>query len=162
MIYASKILVPSDFSEASREALDYAVQLGTRLGAEVDVIHVWEPPHSTDSRSDLLTEFVRSDAGHKMLDILGGLEERSLVEAHGRVAPGARRDVPDAIVDAVESGHYDLVVMATHGRDRFSLVLRRGVADEVIRRAGCPVVTVRAPEPPPAAAEPPTAVSYPW
>jgi nucleotide-binding universal stress UspA family protein len=51
--------------------------------------------------------------------------------------------------------------MATHGRDRFSLVLRRGVADEVIRRAGCPVVTVRAPVPPPAT-ESPVAVSYPW
>jgi nucleotide-binding universal stress UspA family protein len=160
MISASKILVPSDFSEESREALDYAVELGARLGAEVDVLHVWEPPRSTDSRSDLLTEFVRSDAGHKMLDVLGTLEQRSDLEAHGRVAPGARRDVPAAIVDAVESGHYDLIVMATHGRDRLSLILRRGVADEVIRRASCPVVTVRAPSPP--ILDPPMAVGVPW
>jgi|SRR6185437_4874197 len=149
MISANKILVPFDFSDESREALAYAAELGARLGAEVDVLHVWEPPHVANSRMDLLTEFVQSDAGHKMMDVLGSLEQRTSVETHGRVAQGKRRDVPEAIVDAAESGHYDLLVMATHGRDRLSLLLRHGVADEVIRHAPCPVITVRATPPTP-------------
>ena len=163
MISASKILVPSDFTDASQEALDYAEELGSRLGAEVDVLHVWQPPRDPDSHADLLAEFVQSDAGHKMLDVLGTLEQHAAVETHGRVAKGTRRDVPEAIVDAVESGHYDLVVMATHGRNRLSLALRRGVADEVIRRAPCPVITVRAtPPPPPPEVGLPIEVTLPW
>ncbi len=41
MISANKILVPFDFSDEAREALTYAAELGARLGAEVDVLHVW-------------------------------------------------------------------------------------------------------------------------
>jgi len=163
MVSSNKILVPLDFSDASREALDYAAALGVRLGAEVDVIHVWEPPHPADSRADLLTEFAQSDEGHMMLDVLGSLEQRTEVEAHVRVAQGTRRDVPEAIVDAVEIGHYDMVVMATHGRNRLSLALRSSVADEVIRRAPCPVITVRATPPPPLPeGDLPIEMTFPW
>ncbi len=112
---------------------------------------------------DLLTEFAQSDAGHRMIDVLGSLEHETHVEAHGRVAQGKRRDVPYAIVDAAESGHYDLLVMATHGRDRLSQVLRRSVADEVIRHAPCPVITLRAtPPPPPPYFQPQINVTLPW
>lgn len=139
----SKILVPVDFSESSRGALEYAVTLGARFGAEVDVLHVWHPPYQMGSKQDLLTEFVRSDAGHKMMEWLASFDLRSDVEAHGRLATGVRSDVPDAIVNVVESGAYDLVVMATHGRDGLSQLLRSSVAEKVVRRSPCPVVTVR-------------------
>jgi universal stress protein A len=162
MISTSKILVPVDFSEASREALAYATELGARLGAEVDVLHVFQPEGHPISRMDLLAEFVRSDAGHEMMGVLGSLEQEGRVEAHGRVAQGGRRDVPEAIVDAVQSGHYDLLVMATHGRDRLSLALRRGVTNEVIRRAPCPVVAVRGTPPPSPSVDPLIAISLPW
>jgi universal stress protein A len=140
----SKILVPVDFSDSSREALEYAATLGARFGAEVDVLHVWRPPHGASRAPDLLSEFARSDAGHKMMEWLASFELRSDFEPHGRLATGARGDVPDAIVNVAESGDYDLVVMATHGRHGLSLLLRSSVAEAVVRRAACPVVTVRA------------------
>jgi hypothetical protein len=78
------------------------------------------------------------------MDWLATCEMRGDVEAHGRVAPGSRRAVPDAIVETVASGAYDLVVMATHGRHGLGHFLRGSVTENVIRRAPCPVVTVRA------------------
>ena len=81
-----------------------------------------------------------------MMEWLVSFELRSDVEAHGRLAMGVRGDVPDAIVTAVASGAYDLVVMATHGRDGLSLLLRSSVTQSVVRRAPCPVVTLRSAE----------------
>jgi nucleotide-binding universal stress UspA family protein len=151
----SKILVPVDFSDSSRAALDVATSLGSRLGAAVDVLYVWPTQHGAESKKDLLLDFMRSDPGHTMMDWLADCEVRGDVEAHGRVAPGSRRAVPDAIVEAVENGAYDLVVMATHGRHGLSLLWKPSVTEEVMRRAPCPVLTVRAPEddtpPPPSA-----------
>jgi len=142
----SKILVPVDFSDSSRAALEYAEALGARFGAEVDVLHVWKPSGRADSKDDLLGEFARSEAGRTMIDWLVSFELRSDVEAHARLATGVRSDVPDAIVATVQSGGYDLVVMATHGRRGMSLLLRSSVTEKVVSRAPCPVVTLRAKE----------------
>jgi nucleotide-binding universal stress UspA family protein len=142
----SKILVPVDFTDSSRAALEYAATLGARLGAEIDVLHVWQPPRAAGSEEELLVEFERSDAGHKMMEWLVSLELRSDVEPHGRLATGVRSGVPDAIVAAAESGAYDLVVMATHGRQGLSLLFRSSVTEKVVSRAPCPVVTLRATE----------------
>ena len=119
--------------------------LGSRLGAEVDVFHVWRPEHAA-SKEEVLTEFMQSDAGHDMMACLASFEVRGDVIAHGRIAQGVRSQVPDAIVEAVESCAYDLVVMATHGRQGLSLLLRSSVTETVMRRAPFPVITVRAPD----------------
>jgi nucleotide-binding universal stress UspA family protein len=140
----SKILVPVDFTASSRVALEYAATLGARFGAEVDMLHVWRPPHAESSKQDLLADFVQTDEGHKMMEWLASFELRSDVEAHGRLAPGSRGDVPEAIVEAARRGSYDLVVMATHGRHGLGHMLRGSVTENVIRRAPCPVVTLRA------------------
>jgi nucleotide-binding universal stress UspA family protein len=140
----NKILVPVDFTASSRVALDYAVTLGARFGAEIHLLHVWRPSHETTTKEELLSDFARADEGHKMMAWLASFEPRSDVEAHGRVAPGARSDVPEAIVETAESGAYDLVVMATHGHHGLVHFLRGSVTENVIRRAPCPVVTVRA------------------
>lgn len=142
----SKILVPVDFSASSRAALDYAELLGARFGAEVDVLHVWSPVDEAGTKTELLTEFMRTDAGHKMMEWLASFELRSHVEAHGRLAPGVPGDVPDAIIEAVETGAYDLIVMGTHGRQGLSHLLRSSVAEKVMNRAPCPVLTVHAPD----------------
>jgi nucleotide-binding universal stress UspA family protein len=140
----SKILVPVDFTASSRAALEYAATLGARFGAEIDMLHVWRPPRVESSTHDLLADFVQTDDGHKMMEWLASFELRSDVEAHGRLAPGNRSEVPEAIVEAVLIGAYDLVVMATHGRHGLGHLLRGSVTENVIRRAPCPVVTVRA------------------
>lgn len=147
-----KILVPVDFTESSRSALELAATLGSRLGATVDMLHVWPVQREPGSRQELLLDFVRSDPGHTMMEWLASCEQRGDLDAHGRVATGERGAITDTIVETVKTGDYDLVVMATHGRQGLSLLLRGSVADEVVKRAPCPVLTVRAAdeeEPPP-------------
>jgi universal stress protein A len=141
----SRILVPVDFTESSRAALEYAALLGSRLGAEVDMLHVWRPEHAA-SKEEVLSEFMQSDAGHDMMEWLASCEVRGDVVTHGRIAEGAHSQIPDAIVEVVESCAYDLVVMATHGRQGLSLLLRGSVTEKVVRRAPCPVITIRAPD----------------
>lgn len=144
----NRILVPVDFSETSPAALKCAAELGARTGAEIDVMYVWRPPSEASSRKELLTEFTRSEAGHRMMEWLGLFKMRNHVEVHGRLAWGARADVPEAIVRAAEVGGYDLVVMAIHGHQGFWHNLMGGITEEVLRRAPCPVVTIRVEDPP--------------
>ena len=137
-----RILVPVDFSEPSRAALEYAAVLGAELGAEVDVLHVFSRGDDAGTSGSLLADFARSDAGHTMVEWLASCEKHGVAAVHGRLAPGERGDVPSTIVEVAD--HYDLIVMGTHGRHGLARVLFGRVADSVARRARCPVVTVNA------------------
>lgn len=142
----SKILVPVDFSESSRAALDYAAVLAERLGAELDVLHVWRPEAVPSSSVELLSDFAQSDPGHKMIEWLTACDERTFVTTHGRIAAADRAEVPDAIVDVVESGAYDLIVMGASQHGLLTHLFKGSTAEKVRQRAPCPVVTVRAPD----------------
>lgn len=139
-----RILVPVDFSDSSRAALHYAAMLGAEVGASVDVLHVWGSRDDVDSGTGLLVEFAKSGEGRKMMEWLASFEQCSSVEACGRVVPGGEADVPDAILQEVEVGGFDLVVMGAHGHPGFWHHLMGGVTDDIVRRAPCPVLTVRA------------------
>jgi nucleotide-binding universal stress UspA family protein len=146
-----KILVPIDLSEASRRALEHALQLGKVCAAQVDLLHVWEPPN-----------YVTPDV---MLAMPGfnavSLEEFSVREArksmqifleqadHPDLSPSTRIDSgePSAtILRAVREGGYDLVVMATHGRSRLHRFFLGSVAQRVVSQSPVPVLTIRGPE----------------
>lgn len=143
----NRILVPVDFSDPSRAALEYATFLGAQFSASVDVLHVWRPPEDVDSKTGLLVEFARSDEGHKMMEWLASCEHRSRVEARGCVVPGGEADVPDAILREVTVGDYDLVVMGAHPHQGLWHLIMGSVTDEIVKRASCPVLTVRADDP---------------
>jgi nucleotide-binding universal stress UspA family protein len=145
----NRILVPVDFSDTSRAALRYAAELGAEVGAQVDVLHVWHPPEDVGSKTALLVEFARSDEGHKMMEWLAGVEKDIQLEAHGRLVPGGEAEVPDAILQEVQAGDYDLVVMGTHAHQGFWRQLLGGVTEEIVRRATCPVLTIRTEDYPP-------------
>jgi universal stress protein A len=142
----SRILVPVDFSSCSRAALEYAAFLASRLGAAIDVLHVWEPPtfFSADvmitegDRERTLAEFVRSHAGQRMEELLASIE-RLGVRVRGRLATGSP---VDTIVASASDG-YDVIVIGTHGHTGLRHLIAGNVTEKVVRRAPCPVVTVR-------------------
>ena len=76
-----------------------------------------------------------------MAELLGRLEPSELA-TESRIEAGEPVDV---IVQLAEQTPYDLVVMGTHGRTGLSRVIIGSTAERVVRRAPCPVVTVRAP-----------------
>jgi nucleotide-binding universal stress UspA family protein len=137
----NRILVPMDFSESSRAALEVAKNFGELFGAEIDILHVWRPPEEVSSSRDLLVEFEKSDAGCQMKDVLASLEGQDTIEVRGCLAPGGYRDVPEAILKVAER-EYDLVVLGAHEHHGLSRLLRRGAVEKIMSQAPCPVLAV--------------------
>ena len=143
-----KILVPTDFSAHADEAFRVAHTLARATGAEVIVFHVARPPA------------VASEGGQFLADPEEG-EAVNLWERFQGVqsaAPGVRvqhqvivADRPGAgpVLEILEKQGCDLIVMGTHGRSWLKQRLFGSVTEEVVRRARCPVMVVKAPDPAP-------------
>jgi nucleotide-binding universal stress UspA family protein len=146
-----RILVPVDFSACSRTAVEYAAVLARQFRASVDLLHIWEPPQYVDPEgfafavapSDgSLVEFSRSQAGREMDRLLTELHRYEVRQVGGRIETG---EAVEEILKVLADGKYDLAVMGTHGRTGLAHLLMGSVAEKVMRRAPCPVLTVRAP-----------------
>jgi nucleotide-binding universal stress UspA family protein len=145
-----RILVPTDFSEHSRRAMEYALSLAQRMGASVDLLHVWEPPvHIAPDalmmmpgwEDSSVEKYGLAHAGHQ-LHHWAEPYTSGLVPVQVRL----ERGIPaDTILRTAERG-YDLVVMGTRGRTGLARLLMGSVAQKVSARASCPVMTVRGPE----------------
>jgi nucleotide-binding universal stress UspA family protein len=137
---APKILYPTDFSTMGQAALDMATSLARDRGAKLLIVHVEEPPMAygggelyygieEPDRKELqrmLSEVVPIDASV-------GYEHRLLLGSPA-----------SAIVHLAEKEGVDMIVMPTHGRTGLSRLLMGSVAEEVVRKAKCPVLTVKA------------------
>jgi len=144
-----QILVPVDFSEPSRAALDYAATLARAFGATLDVLHVWETPSFAPRGSDVvsvgagelsLDDLIRRNAGEALDAFVEEARKRGIGV---RAARAERGLAAHAIVDAAKIGNYDLIVIGTHGRTGLPRVLLGSVAENVVRHAHCPVLSVR-------------------
>lgn len=143
----SRILVPIDLSEGSGGLIDYALQLAKPFNASIDVINVWEPPQYV--APDLLVaapgwnaqslEAMAMETARKDLEALMRKFESPPVPIKYRVEVG---EPASTVVHAAEQGNYDLIVMGTHGRRGVSRLLMGSVAQKVVARAHCPVVTL--------------------
>ena len=147
-----RILAPMDFSEASREALRYAVMLAERLDANLEVLHVWEPsPYVSPSALVWLQGEQQSFWEHVERDLSRRLRAWVVEIADGKTSHISTRVeagyTSQAILKAAEQGRFDLIVMGTHGRAGLSHLLLGSVAQRVSRLAPCPVLTVRAQRP---------------
>ena len=152
MINIKNILVPTDFSDFSRYALNYAVAFAQAFGAKITLIHV-TPERELDSIRQVSTYFEpgqlenllkeRESEDRKQLEefILAELKKGITVETIHKVG------IPflDIIKTAKQRG-VDLIVIATHGRSGLSHMLFGSVAEKVVRQAPCPVLSIRHPE----------------
>lgn len=142
-----KILLPTDFSKCSNAALNHALFLAEHFGADLDLLHVVV-------LHDLDVELAGSrfpDADEiflRLRDVASG-EMKALLEArrtdHLDIREVQRRGVAAApeIVSYAAEEHVDLIVMGAHGRRGFRRFLLGSVAEEVVRLAPCPVMTMR-------------------
>jgi nucleotide-binding universal stress UspA family protein len=143
-----KILCPIDFSDASRAALETAADLARRFGATLTLFHAYPVPGYTFPDGSFV-------ASSKMLDELAEQARRHLEEWRGVAAslgqPGAEAvtavgEPAHEIVTWAKEHAADLVVLGTHGRTGLTHALMGSVAERVVRRAPCPVLTVRPPK----------------
>lgn len=143
-----RIICPIDFSDASRAALEAAAEVAKRYGAKVALFHAYPVPGYTFPDGSFV-------ASSKMLDELSEQAQRHLAEWKA-IAEGlgiAQVEIATAIGEPAheilafaKAQQADLLVLGTHGRTGIQHALMGSVAERVVRRSTCPVLTVR-PEP---------------
>lgn len=149
MIDLHRILVPTDFSKFSRNALTYATAFADKFGAELYLLHVVQnlammvpdtvnvvPPIIPSAEE--LTRAVRDALDRTVSE---GQLERFTV--HKEVREGTPFY---EIIQVAKEKDVDLIVMGTHGHSGLAHVLLGSVTEKVVRKAPCPVLTVRHPE----------------
>ena len=143
------LLVPTDFSEGSKQALEYAVGLAQACGAKLTLLYVVElPSYVTDGHTPAhLTMALRDHlqaSAQRELASLPPDGSGTPVEVARQVVVGVPHQ---QIVEAAAAERVDWIVMATHGRTGLSHLFMGSVAERVLRTAPCPVLTLRpAPE----------------
>ena len=135
------ILVPIDFSTHAEHALDYACELAKKLDATVHLVNAIGAaiPELTVTLTGSMFETLRRN-NTASLERLA--EPRRGIATIGKlvVTDGEARD---GILAAALEVHADMIVMGTHGSRGIARAVRGSVAEDIIRRAACPVLTVR-------------------
>ena len=139
------ILFPTDFSNGARAAMDHAISLAMDYQAKLILLYViqdisiaeWYIP-STLAVADL-TEDMRKSASQEM--------DKWIAEVSAKVNDVEKmvvRGVPFVeIIKTAKEKSADLIVIGTHGRTGIDHLLFGSTAEKVVRKAACPVLTVR-------------------
>lgn len=148
----SKILLATDFSDDSVNAQRYAEELARKFSSEIIVLNVDQPlapvmvgelgPAFDVGTMNQLAEEQRLAAQRELDRVVtqmrdAGLKARSLLRVGSPFVE---------IVRAAQTEAVELIVMGTHGRSGLSHVLVGSVAERVVQKAGCAVLTVRHPD----------------
>jgi nucleotide-binding universal stress UspA family protein len=136
------IVCPVDFSAIAEHALTEAARLGRTLGAEVHAVHCWELARRSSQSTP-------ARASRDFSEDLAALAARCAppgIEVQRHLRHGAPDEEILALALAIGA---DLIVMATAGRTGLDHLLTPSVAERVVRTSPIPVLTLRAPAPPP-------------
>lgn len=144
MMKLQTILCATDFSAPARYAFEAAAALAHDHGARLVILHVSQPmlvygemmippppPTPEDYKSKIWEEFHKVEAADPKIREL---------RVETRVAEG---DPALHIISVAREVNADMIVMGTHGRSGLGRLLMGSVAEEVLRKAPCPVMTVK-------------------
>lgn len=146
-----RIVVPTDFSDCSLQALDEAVSLAHHFGAKIHLLHVveevttWALGTEAGMAGEVQRQTLHGDVNAHFVALaprLHGVEHDTAIRT-GRAS--------NSIVDYARETDADLILMATHGRTGLARFFVGSTTEAVVRKATCPVLTVR-PQPAKAAA----------
>ena len=146
MITLKTILMATDFSETSKMALNHAKAMAERFDASLHLLHVLQDPRAQAwsveavgmNLDQLLTDWTQQ-AQQQLDESLTEEERRSL-----RAVAETRVGYPFLeIIRYAKTHDVDLIVLGTHGRGAIEHMLLGSVAEKVVRKAPCPVLTVR-------------------
>jgi universal stress protein A len=145
----SRILVPIDFSECSKQSISYAARFALRNKAALLLLHVFEPSHypiKGDEVAKPSSELLKAQA-----DSAEGVAAASLAKmeselrSRGIEAEAYQREgCPfDEIVKMAKYLKVDLIIIGSHGRTGLAHLLIGSVAERVVEHARCPVLVVK-------------------
>lgn len=133
------ILVATDFSTASKRALRDAMALATENHARLSVIHVLQPDRrlsTLENPPEIDLQRIAAESKIKALEAEMGFDQKidSTLVKHGPVA--------EQVAALIEKNGVDLLVIGTRGRGGFQKLALGSVAEELLRLAPCPVMTI--------------------
>jgi nucleotide-binding universal stress UspA family protein len=145
-ININKILYPTDFSDPSAYALNYAAEMAKLFDAELELLHVMLD--ESQLVSFYLPQITVQNLAKDMED--GATAKLQEFIANAKILEGVRykytmaKGIADEeIVRVAQESGTDLIVIGTHGRTGFEHVLFGSTAEKVVRKAPCPVLSVR-------------------
>lgn len=143
-INVQRILVPVDFSQQAGPVLDWVTHLAQQHGSRVLLLHVYHLP----------VEFQQLEGAYLPPDFWSNVkkEAEQQLARYGEDLRGRGLEVEEivregypatVIVDEADNLEADLVVIGTHGHTGFKHLLLGSVAERVVQKAPCPVLTVK-------------------
>ena len=139
-----RIVVPTDFSPRSENAVNYAVELAQRLGARLTLLHVTPEPSALDYTMAGVPiwdwEEARAQAEKQLAE-----EVARIRPVHPEVGSLLRTGLfcREEILKAAEQMPADLLVLTTHGYTGWKHLLFGSDAEKILERASCPILIVR-------------------
>ena len=140
------ILAPIDFSDASRAALDVAVDMASRFGAELLLVYV--VPAIPDLPKDVsifkegdYDKSLENKDAQQLKDLAATVANKNVKV---RTELGTGDDVGMELVRIAENDHVDMIIIATHGMTGWREFAFGTVAEKVVKQADCPVLVLRA------------------
>lgn len=149
MIVLKKILCPADHSECSYLALKYAISLALKDEAKLYLMHVIDSRlYDMEIYKFSPYKLSEADVSKVHMDLMKSLPEGTtdVLDIETIVVKG----IPfNEVLNASQEIGADIIVMGTHGRTGITHIMMGSVAEKVVRKALCPVLTVRLPSQPP-------------
>jgi len=133
------ILFATDFSPAAEAALPYALGLAEQYGAKVHGLHVRFPATYPIVGPEAMPQIIEAAEQQAKLE---AQQMHELLAAVSHAVTITEGDLWPTLNEMVKKEHVDLIVMGTHGRKGVSRALLGSAAEEVFRKASCPVLTV--------------------
>ena len=144
-----KIILATDFSEASQNAVRYAVWMAKSLHAELKLLHVFEPsgwvvpsPYYFTPGFEQWVDASLEKTRQKGKESLEGLAESLDMQVETIFAEGS---TGKEIVRIATEHRVDLLILGTHGYTGWNHLTIGSIAEFVVRHASCPVLTVKSP-----------------
>jgi nucleotide-binding universal stress UspA family protein len=139
-----RILVPTDFSKYSEEALKLASQIARKYNSEIILLHMLELPHQGNDpmgSGKSIPEIMLFK--ERAINILEELMDSDYLKGINVSEAVEFRKVHEGILDACEKNNIDLIIMGSHGTSGFDELLVGSNAEKIVRFSKIPVLVVK-------------------
>ncbi len=145
MIHFTSIMHPSDFSENSDQALYYAAAFADKYDASLHLVHVISDPAVAvpSPIAGFLPAGYFEEMEANSNETLSKIANREWVKDNRTICKTMTGNTSQMVVNYAKENDIDLIVMGTHGYSGLSHMIMGSVAENVLRTAPCPVLTVR-------------------
>ncbi|MGF1669643.1 MAG: universal stress protein [Balneolaceae bacterium] len=134
-----RILIPTDFSENSKVALQYGISLASELKGEIILLHVIEPPYNFATSVDNILHKLKENANNLLNEWVKESARRKKVKIDTVLETGM---TTSSILDLVQTRNIDLVVMGSKGETGFAKILFGSITADIMLHSPVPVLAI--------------------